>query len=186
MRLTLFICFLLTSLTVIGQTPHQKPTHNFTVNRLLIVNDNDEILMCRDQHVWATPSFLYTHRQYVNEALDSLAGAYGVQISELQLRGHFSYKYDYHPYSTMRNYYVARYAGGELTLPEGLAEVKWVPMQEAIALNSVTSIRQITEQILNHPKVVWGASFMVSHVGKDHPTAIVEDFYPLFGRMEEE
>jgi len=163
-----------------NQNPHQNPTHNFAVHRLIILNDNNEMLMCREQHVWATPSFVYKDRQYVKEGLDSLATAYGITIKNAELRGQFSYKYDYHPHATLRHYYVARYVNGEVKVPEKMEEAKWVSIPEAIELNTVTAIKEITQQIIAFPEAVWGASFLVSHVGDEHPTSRVEAFYPLF------
>lgn len=171
---------MVSSSLVSGQNnPHQGPTHNFAVHRLIILNDSNEMLMCREQHVWAPPSFVYKDRQYIKESLDSLAQAYGLQISSTKLRGQFSYKYDYHPYATLRHYYMAELAGGEVILPKGMDEVKWMPIPEAIEANTVTSIKEITQQLICFPKKIWGGSFLVSHVGDEHPTKMVEAFYPL-------
>lgn len=180
MRLLILFLLVVSSPSVFSQNnPHRDPTHNFAVHRLIILNDKNEMLMSREQHVWGTPSFVYRERQYVKESLDSLARAYGLRISDVKLRGQFSYKYDYHPYATLRHYYQAKYVEGDLILPEGLAEVKWMPIDEAIEINTVTSIKQITEQIMKFPETIWGGSFMVSHVGNEHPTKVVEAFYPL-------
>lgn len=167
-----------------GQASHQNLNENFTINRLIIINDNNEMLMMREQHVQVPPSYLYSQRQFVKEGLDSLANAFGMQISSPELRGQFSFKYDYQPYATLRNYYVAKHLSGEVIVPEGADEAKWLPVEEAIETTSVTAIKQITERIISAPNVVWGGSFLVSHVGEDHPTKIVEDFYPLFTLSE--
>lgn len=163
-----------------AENEHQSPTHNFTVQRLIIMNDANEILMMREESVWATPSLIYTKQQFLKEGLDSLSNAYGIQTTVPKLRGYFSYKYDYHPYATLRSFFVAHYVSGEIRIPEGVHEAKWVPLEEAIEKNSVTSIKQITKQILKFPNTVWGGSFLVSHIGEEHPTKMVEDFYPLF------
>jgi len=178
----IFILLLVTSLFSCkeSQAQHQDPTHNFTVKRLIIVNENNEMLMCKEEYVWATPSLVYNERQYTKEALDSVASAYGVKIKDIRLHGQFSYKYDYHPYATLRNYYVAKYVSGKLKVPENMDGAEWMPVQEAIKKTTVTSIKEITKQIIEFPDVVWGASFMVSRTKGDHPTKIVEPFYPLF------
>lgn len=168
------------SLSACSQNSHQDPTHNFTVQRLIIINDNNEILMAKVEHIWVTPSLVYSKRQFLKEGLDSLSNAYGVQIKNLELRGKFSYKYEYHPYATSRDYFVARYVSGELKVPKGMDEVRWISIPEAIEKNSVTSIKEITKQIIEFPDVIWGGSFMVSRVEKEHPTKMVEGFYPLF------
>lgn len=163
-----------------SQAQHQDPTHNFTVKRLIIINDNNEMLMCKEKYVWASPSLVYSERQYLTEALDSVANAYGVKIKDIELRGQFSYKYDYHPHATIRNYYVAKYVSGSLKVPENMDGAKWMPISEAIEKTNVISIKEITKQIVDFPDKVWGASFMVSETEDGHPTKMIVPFYSLF------
>ena len=167
-----------------SQDAHRDPTHNFTMQRLLIVNDKNEVLMCKEDYVWAPLSGMYSQRHYIKESLDSIAEAYGVRIKTPLLRGYFSYKYDYHPYSTLRSYYVAQYVDGVLKLPKGMSEVKWMPLDEAINKTTVTSIKQSMKQIFDFPNTVWGGSFMVSREKQGHPTKKIEEFYPLFESRE--
>lgn len=180
MRVSAIFSLIMLSLLACNQNPHQDSAHNFTVQRLIILNDKNEMLMCREESVWATPSFIYDKRQFQKEALDSLSNAYGLRITDVELHGQFSYKYDYQPYTTLRNYFVASYVSGALKIPEGMGDAKWMPVPEAIEMNSVTSIKEITKQIIEFPDVVWGGSFMVRHVGDKHPTKLVEPFYSLF------
>jgi len=182
MRTIIFLAILSINFQSFSQSVHDDPIHNFTVQRLIVLNDKGEMLLSLDQHVWVPLSFVYERSQYVKESLDSLANAYGVTIKDIELRGQFSYKYDYHPHSTMRNFYVAKYAGGNAKVPEGLDEVKWVKVEDAIDLINVIAIREISQQIIEDPNVIWGGSFLVSRVGKDHPTRMVGTFYPLFRR----
>lgn len=161
---------------------HRDPTHNFTVFRLIILNDNDEMLMGREDYVWAPQAAIIDKREFVNETLHNLAESYGITIGQPELRGYFSYKYDYHPHATTRAYYVARYIDGEIKLAHPTEEIKWMPIEEAIEISTVTSIKQSTKQILDHPNTVWGGSFMVSRTDDGHPTEMVEEFYPLFQR----
>jgi len=162
------------------ENSHRDPTHNFTMQRLIIINENNEMLMCREDYVWANPSGMYSERQFIRESLHSIASTYGIKISEPKLHGQFSYKYDYHPFSTIRNYYVAKYVSGELKVPEGLDEAKWMPIPEAIEKTTVTAIQQSIKQIIDFPDTVWGSSFMVFRQQKGHPTKQIDGFYPLF------
>ncbi|MEM6895357.1 MAG: hypothetical protein AAF554_16800 [Bacteroidota bacterium] len=163
-----------------AQNVHQDPTHNFTLQRLIVLNDKNEMLMNREDYVWAPPSAIYDKREYVNESIENLASTFGITITTPQLHGYFGYKYDYHPYSTLRTYYVARYVSGTLKTPKGRDEAKWVPLEEALEISTVTAIKQITQHIVENPDTVWGGSFMVSREEKGHPTKQVEAFYPLF------
>lgn len=161
-------------------TAHRDPIHNFTMLRLLIINNKNEMLMVREDYVWAPPAILYDKRAYLKERLYDLAADYGLKIGGLKLHGYFSYKYEYHPFATMRSYFMANYVNGDIKIPRGMNEVKWVAIPEAIRMNTVTAIGQIVSQIINFPHTVWGGSFMVSRNDEGHPTKKVEDFYPLF------
>ena len=154
-----------------------KPDGNFSVHRLFIVNDNDEILITDD---WFTPSFIHSERQYLTEALDSLATAYGVTIEEPQLRALLSYKYEYHDDATIRCFYVAKYVCGTPKTPEGMTNARWLPIKEVAKRNHVRSIGDGILKIFENPNVVWGGSFMIWHEGELHGSNVVEDFYPLF------
>ncbi|SEM01376.1 hypothetical protein SAMN04487910_3914 [Aquimarina amphilecti] len=184
MKTIVTLCVVMLCLLSCNNDGHQDPTHNFVVQRIIILNEKNEILMSREENVWATPSLVYNKRQYLKEGLDSLLNEYGVKIKNLELRGQFSYKYDYHPYATLRNYFVATYDSGELKTPNRMDDAKWIPIDQAIEKNSVTSIKEITQQIMKYPNVIWGGSFMVSHVGDNHPTKMIEPFYPLFQSKE--
>jgi len=160
---------------------HWDPTHNFTVIRLIIINENNEMLLGREDHVWAPPSMLFDQRYYSNEGLDSLTASIGIKVEDVQFRGYFGFKYEYHPYATRRAYYVARYQSGTAKLNQNSHEVGWFPMEEALEMINVTAIQQITKQLVKNPNSVWGGSFMVYRDGVNHPTEMVEPFYKMFG-----
>lgn len=162
------------------QNPHVAPTHNFTVNRLIVLNDKNEILMGKAAGNWYTLSNVHSNRQFVKESLDSLAHEYGITISSPKLHGYFSYKYEYHPYSTLRGFYVAKYISGEIKAAGEADEVKWMSIDEAIPLIPVESIKVGTKQILDYPDTLWGASFVIYRKGEHHHARMVEEFYPLF------
>ncbi|MEN1785571.1 MAG: hypothetical protein AAGF77_10565 [Bacteroidota bacterium] len=161
---------------------HQDPTHNFSMQRLIVLNENNEMLMVRESYVWVPPALLYDKQEYVLENLQRLAKDYGIETTSPELRGLFAFKYDYHPYASLRNYYVAQYVQGTIEVPKGMDEVVWMPIPEAIEKITVTAIKEITEQLLEFPDVVWGGSFMVSRTDNGHPTQQTVSFYPLFRR----
>lgn len=185
--ITLFSLMLLISCTqqTKEEIPHYLRKDNFTVLRVLIKNSDNQILMIGGKDWWGMPYVNLSKRQFLKEAIDSMALEHGIRLSDIELRGQFSFKYDYKPNMTFRNYYVAQYESGDIKVPKSTIEdefekIEWVNVNEAIERNNNTGIQEITRQILNHPDVVWGGSFMVSHTENDHPTKIVEDFYPLF------
>lgn len=179
-NLALFLIILLLACHEENENSHTAPTHNFTVERLIILNDNNEIFMGREQDVWGAPSFPFNERQYVKESIDSLANAYGITISPPELRGYFGFKYEYHPYATRRAFYVAKYEGGTPKIAAPAEEIRWMPLDEVIDNSIVDAWKEIFPKIINYPETVWGASFEVYRDGEEHRTRTVEDFYPLF------
>lgn len=171
------------------EIPHYLRKDNFTVLRVIIKNSDDQILMIGGKDWWGMPYVNFSKRQFLKESIDSMAIEHGIELSHVELKGQFCFKYDYKPNVTFRNYYVAQYKSGEIKVPKNTPEdefekIEWVDIPEAIERNGNTGIREITRQILNNPDVVWGGSFMVSHTEDDHPTKMVEEFYPLFQSNE--
>lgn len=167
------------------EIPHYLRKDNFTVLRVIIMNSKNQVLMTGGRDHWGMPWVNLTKRQFLKESIDSMALEHGIELSNIELRGQFCFKYDYKPTVTFRNYYVASYKSGEIKVPtntfeEEFEKIEWVDMPEAIERNGNTGIREITRQITNYPDIVWGGSFMVSHTDDDHPTEMVENFYPLF------
>lgn len=160
--------------------PHWEPTHNFSVIRLLILNDQNEVLMGKVESNWYPPSLVFSQRQFLGESLDSLSATYGITTTSPQLRAYFSFKYEYHPYATLRPYYVAHYKDGEINTPEDVEEVQWMPVEQVIKKTPVEAMKEITHQLTTFPDTVWGGSFMVYRKGEEHHTRVVEPFYSLF------
>jgi len=167
------------------EIPHYLRKDNFTVLRVIIMNSDNQVLMVGGQDWWGMPWVNLTKRQFLKESIDSMAMELGIVLSDLELRGQFSFKYDYKPNVTFRNYYVAQYKSGKIKVPKNTIEdefekIEWVEIPEAIERIDNTGIKEITRHVLNNPDLIWGGSFMVSHTEDDHPTKMVENFYPLF------
>ncbi len=171
------------------EIPHYLRKDNFSVLRVLIMNEDNQVLMINDQGFWGMPWVNLTKRQFLKEGIDSMAIEHGITISNIELKGQFIFKYDYKPNITFRNYYVAQYQSGEIKIPKNNLEskfenVEWVDIPTAIERNGNDGMKKIVRQIFNYPDQIWGASFMVSHTDDDHPTKMVEDFYPLFSATD--
>lgn len=177
-----------TSTDYSGYADRDRKLDNFTLQRLLILNDAGEILMeqadvleGQGKPSWYPPSLYSNTRQSISEAMDSLALSHGIKISKPELRAYTTYKFTYHEQVSFRSYYVARYVAGDLNKPTEALTMKWLPVAEVLPLIPVESIRLITKQVLEFPKNVWGGSFLISENGELHETQVLEGFYPLFG-----
>jgi len=165
-----------------------KTLDNFTLQRLIVINDAGEILMeqgeippGKEKPSWFPLSLYSNKRQSITEAMDSLALSYGIKISTPQLRAYTTYKFAYHNQVSFRSYYVAKHDGGTVLPSKDGSVMKWLPVEEALSHIPVEAIRLITKQVLEHPLTLWGGSFLISENGELHETLVLEEFYPLFG-----
>jgi len=180
-NVTLFFIVTLISISTFSQ-PSDNPPPNKTVIRLTILNKNNEILMKKSDYGWMTIATFHTERQNITEVIDSLTNNYGITITKPSLAGIFTYKYKFKESSDLRQFYVANYIKGDLKSGKNDHDLTWLPKEEAIEKlkETVPSLAEMTQQILDFPEVIWGGSFLLD---KDENwklgSKIIEDFYPL-------
>jgi hypothetical protein len=161
----------------------RKPD-NYTVQYLIVKNDNNEILMMKNQAGWHTLAMRSTANQSIKEALDSLAGTIGISIESPKLAGLYTYKFEGlpdHKQVSFRTHFTARYKGGEVVQPQDAnREYHWVAIPDAMSRITFESLKLETSQILKHPQQVWGGSFLITWKGdKFIGSKVVEEPYPL-------
>jgi len=167
-----------------GQIWRDRKLDNFTLQRLIVLNDAGEILMQQYEGGSAPPSMYSNTRQSTKESMDSLALSLGIKISKPELRAYPTYKFTYHNQVSFRSYFVANYVEGDLITPKGVLAMKWMPVEEALSEIEVEAIRLITKQVLEFPDKLWGGSFLISENEGRHDTTVLEEFYPIFGPPE--
>jgi hypothetical protein len=185
---TIIFLLLFISVAAITATAQQTATEtdNYTIQRLIIFNKKNEILMdkARDGS-WQTPALRSNKNESVNEGLNNLAAKMGITIEKIKLAGIYTYKYKdlaNHPAAiAFRTHYTAKYKSGELIQPENLkGEYKWMTIKEALEKITFQALKLETTQIIKHPKTVWGGSFLhIYKDGKHDSMQILEEMYPL-------
>ncbi len=185
MKKLLFVfLFLLPGMLFAQSSPDKAvKADNYTILRLLLMNQQEEILLVKYKTGWLTPSLRYNENQSIKGALDSLAKEFGYEITTPQLRAMVTFQFDFKPVVSIRTHYAAHISKGSLKSPKDVAEVKWVSRKEAEQLMSlpetlaVDAIRITTMQILNHPESIWGGSFLVPETGT--ACKVLEPFYAI-------
>jgi hypothetical protein len=159
-----------------------KRADNYTIQRLIIFNNKKEILMEKYWGGWQTPALRSNQNQSLKEGLDSMATAIGISIEPVKLAGIITYKYEGlpdHKEVSYRTHYTAKYKSGEPIKTKD-KEYHWLSIKEALEKISMEALKIETTQIVNHPKVVWGGSFLLTYKDDKLQTLkLVEDFYPL-------
>ena len=174
----ILICF--ASITIFAQNSKVEPT-NQTIIRLTIIKDNNKMLIRETEYGWMTPAVYFKKKQNIHEITDSLSDAYGITISNLNLNGLFTYKYEFKPTTDFRQLYTAKYKSGDLKSTIGKEKIYWMPIDEALIKlgSTVQSLEDMTKQIIEYPKTLWGGSFVIDKVNGKLTSKTEEEFYPL-------
>ena len=165
----------------------QKDT--YTIQRLIIYNSNGEILLEKHKNGWMTPALRHNSKVTTNKGLKNLASDFGLIISTPKLTGIFMFISEYKPQSSFRQHYVSNLVGGELTLPDGKLDVKWFLPHKAVEMMSlpdaklIFAVRDMTDQILKYPKIIWGGTFTLWKENNKTVYKTTESFYPI-GKVE--
>ena len=160
-------------------------TDSYTIQRLIIYNQRGEILL--EQHIngWMTPALRHNTKTSTNEGLAKLALEFGLKVSTPKLVGNFMFIPAYKPTSSFRQHYVCTLVEGDLTLPEGKLDAKWFAPHTAIEMMSlpdtklIFAVRDMTEQILKYPHIIWGGTFALWKEDEITKYRTTENFYPI-------
>ena len=152
-------------------------------HRLLILNADNELMVVKIENsdFWVTPGLYQNDRQTIKSGLDSIAGTYGLQIYDPSFKGMFTLEREIngtHSYS-LRNVFLAWVKEDHLVLPQGISDVKWLPINKATELISFPHINTMIRQVMEHPGVIWGGSLLQYKDHEGFKTRILEEFYPL-------
>ncbi|TPN87986.1 NUDIX hydrolase [Aquimarina algicola] len=157
----------------------EKPLDNYTIKRLIVYNDKDQIAMVNYREVWDIPPLRYNTSETYNESLVSLAKAMGIEISKPKLAGIFSFKYGYTNRAALRMFYTARLKKGTLKPKDGWNKVRWMPKNEVLALKDQDVYSYIGTKVIEDTTTLWGGAFYLYKEKDQVKYKITEEFYPL-------
>ncbi|WP_299601390.1 nuclear transport factor 2 family protein [uncultured Aquimarina sp.] len=153
---------------------------NTSVISLVILNDNGDVLIKKATIGWITIGAFYEKRHTINEVIDSISNKYGVSILKPNLKGVFTYKYDFNNSLSVRQVYVAKSTTNDLPTNKNV-EFRWAPKEEAIEKfkSTIPSLGEMIAQVIEYPEVVWGGSFLIKKENEKKTSMITENFYPI-------
>lgn len=161
---------------IVSQSKKKEP--NVGVIRLVILNDNNEVLIKKASIGWVTVDTFLNETKTINEVIKGLSNKYGLSIGKPQLKGLFTYKFNFKNSSSLRQVYVVKSLTNKLPNKTN-TEFHWVSKSEAVRKlkSTIPSLGEIVSQVLSHPQIVSGGSFMVKRHGGKLDSFQTEDFY---------
>ena len=176
------IYILLTCLVLFGQ---ETGNDSYTIQRLIIYNQKGEILLEKNDFGWMTPALRHNSKVTINEGLENLAADFGLKISKPKLSGIFMFITDYKPISQFRQHYSCIYQEGELKVAKNKSKAQWFSINKAIEMMSLKDtkapfvIRDMTQQILYFPEIIWGGTYDLSRKTGKLTYKTKEGFHPI-------
>lgn len=178
MRILLLLLFTLTWTTSLYAQEAPKIS---TFHRLLIVNDNNEVMAVKikNSERWVTPGWYQDDHSSIKTGLETLAGTYGLSITTPILRGVFTLKGPKENELSTRLIYVVKIKGGKLKSPDSIGEIRWLNLQQVSDIITFPHISTQIRQIMLYPGQVWGGTQIMTQESGIYGVKIVEDFYPI-------
>ncbi len=178
---------LLTFVIFLGLKSFAQETGNdsYTIQRLLIYNQKGDVLLEKNDFGWMTPALRHNSKVTIKDGLMNLATEFGLKISSPKIAGIFMFTSDYKPISQFRQHYSSNSVDGQLKVPENKKDAQWFSISKAIEMTSLSNtkaplvIRDMTQQLLYYPKIIWGGTFLLSKKNGKISYKTIENFYPL-------
>ena len=179
--------FLLSLIFLFGLKSYAQETGNdsYTIQRLLIYNQNGEVLLEKNDFGWMTPALRHNSKATINDGLLNLASEFGLNVSNPKIAGIFMFMTDYRPISQFRQHYSSNIVDGQLKIPDNKKDAQWFSISNAIEIMSLPDtkaplvIRDMTKQLLYYPEIVWGGTFLLSREDGVITYKTIENYYPL-------
>ena len=158
---------------------------SYTIQRLIIFNNNGDILLEKHQNGWMTPALRHNNKLTINEGLEKLAIEFGLKISAPKLSGIFLFISDYKPQSSFRQHFIANVVDGKLVTPKSKLDAQWFSPKKAIEMMSlpdaklIFAVRDMTQLILENPDKVWAGSYTLWKENNKTKYQISEKYYTL-------
>ncbi|HQW12171.1 MAG TPA: hypothetical protein PLP06_08490 [Saprospiraceae bacterium] len=182
---THFVSSQVTSSSVTGQIAIKK-ADNYTIQRLIIFNDENDILLEKGIAGWMTPALRSNENQSLKEGFEGLAKSIGISLLVERLAGVYTYQFvglPDHREVSYRTHYTAKYLSGTIIQPkEDGRAYRWMPIASAIDSISNAALKSETNQIIQYPGTIWGGAFLFTYRDdKFESILMTEDFYSLSG-----
>jgi hypothetical protein len=174
----LFIILFLLGFVINAES--QEKTDNYSFMKLYVTNENGEVLLLGGGDSWEITGARYNDSLSVKDFVNWMGERMGIKIKNIRLRGLLTFHYAWRSNPTLMHYYTAEYESGNIVLPEGCEEIKWVKNDETSKLIPYEEMNKIILKI-NECDYLFGGSFRIEKnpKTKKRNSKVIESFYRL-------
>lgn len=167
-------------LAIILQAKSQDKIDNYSFMKLYVTNNKQQVLILGGGDEWEITGARYNDSLSIHDFVTWMGDRMGIKIKNIRLRGLLTFHYAWKSNPTLMHYYTAEYESGELVLPEGCEQIKWVKKSETAKLIPFGEMNMIIEKI-NKCDYLFGGSFRIykDSVTRKRYSKVIEPFYRL-------
>lgn len=158
---------------------NDKPLDNYIIKRLIICNDNDELIVVKYGGTWNIPALRFNKSESYNQALANLTKEMGIKTSKPKIAGIFSFTYAFNSQAALRMFYVANYTSGKLKTKSGWDGIKWISKKDFLKLKNQDVYSLMASKVVEDVSTIWGGAFFLYKKEGKVKFNITEEFYPL-------
>ncbi|MBV7270318.1 hypothetical protein [Winogradskyella luteola] len=157
----------------------EKQLDNYTIKRLLICNEKDELIVVKYGDTWNVPALRYNQSESINQSLNNLAKDMGIEITKPEIGGIFSFTYSFNEQAALRMFYVANYKTGNLKPKSGWDSIKWISKEDFLKMKGQDLYSLMASKIEEDSSTLWGAAFFLFKEDEEIKYTITEEFYSI-------
>lgn len=161
-------------------TNAQNNIDNYSFMKLYVTNEKDEVILLGDKDGLEITGARYNDSLTVKEFVSWMGERMGIKIKNIRLRGLLTFHYAWRNNPTLMHYYTAEYESGDLVLPDGCEEIKWVRKNKTTEFIPFDEMNRIISKI-NECEYLFGGSFRIwkDALNKMRRSEFIEPFYRL-------
>ena len=166
-------------LFLFGWTAANAQTKNFSYFKLIVLNDDDQMLLVNFKDQWEPAGLKYDSPATMRTVLEEMAAEMGVTIGDTDLRALVGKYYGEGKHPVLYNYVTARYQSGEPKVPPGCKDIRWFDIQEGIDTIPFKPMQWIMRKIFSEPDdTLWGGAVRIHRApGEESRMEIIEELY---------
>lgn len=158
----------------------QTKKDNYSFMKLMVTNDKGEILLLGNKDELEITGARYNDSLSVKEFVNWMGDRMGIKLKNIRLRGLVTFHFEGRSNPSLMHYYTAEYESGELILPKGCTEIKWVGLDKSAELIPYEEMNEIIRKI-KECEYLFGGSYRIwkDPVTGKRESEVIEPFYRL-------
>lgn len=167
-------------LACITMTVSSQPKGNLTYLKIMVINENNDLLMVRHRGNWEPIGGTYSSNLPIEDFVKEKVSVCNVECGEIRLRGLFSVYYGKTSLPYVFHYYTVEYKGGDVIPPSDCDSAAWFSAGEVMDKIAYKEMGSVFEKIQGNADL-WGGSWyiMKNAETKERKFEKKKDFFKL-------